>query len=547
MQKYNKRIMIFTGFVILFLLFFFKYRTPSDRNRVVAQVGNENITYIDFLAYATQDGQEEFTFNEKVKLLDNLIVQKAVEAYAKKTGIFAEEIQEQVQKEKDYTFREILNKEFTRYAADTSGGMNTAEEKAFFSQHPYISLYHIVVPRIASDARETIESAKAQLDAGKPFSEVLMEFSDPSTHADSGFWGYYPQKLYSFGSPQYLEAAENLAATGQHTDILDSGMAYEILYRGTNPDFEQVWPHIFDQVRRRKYGQMLQNLQSDLESRIVVNREFLSRVYTITEDEFQDPEVRSTVIISYVTEESNIRFEEFILILKDHFSIADIRDAAPNWLIDTAMQIAMEDLKVQYARDIHIDNTLRFNLEWNKRQAELDIARGGKLIAYIEDREMRISDREILAKYEENPQKYRRSDIFKLQKIILADSDTAKDVFRKLQAGLNFSQAVATYSLEDNKGYTKGISPPMNREFLKETYDTIAPFSEGDIVPPVPQDDRYVIYKILERVPGAQLTFSQVKEPIRKQILKDKWEHWFEQLQTDHDIKVEKYYEKLEG
>ncbi len=545
MQKFNRRIMYLTGIVIIFLLVFFKFRIPSNRDRVVARVGDQEITYIDFLAYAEKSDEDDFPLNEKIRLLDDMVVQRAVEVYAKKTGIFEEEIREQVQKEKDYAFRAILDREFTRYAADTGSSVTEAEEKAFFSRHPYIALYHIAVPRINENARKTIGMAKEMLEAGKSFIDVLKEFGDLSTQADSGFYGYYPQKLYSYGSPGYIEQAENLKACGQYSDIVENGFFYEILYRGEDPDFERVWPLIFEQVHGRKYQQMLLELEENLASRIIVDRDFLEELNTMNDQDFHDQETRSHTIISYRDEENTIRLEEFLQILKDRFNILDARDAAPGWLVGTATTIAREDLQVQYARDIHIDNTLRFNLQWQKKQADLEQARGAKLVTFIEDREMRIPDSEIRSRYEQNASRYKRSDIFKLQKIVLADHETAKDAFKTVQAGVDFNDAVMKYSIEESKARTKGISAPMNREFLKDAYDVLKPFDTGDIVPPVPEGDHYVIYKILDRIEGAQLTFTQVKDPIRKQLLDEKWDKWFEQLQTQHGVKVEKYYEEL--
>ena len=545
MQKFNRRIMYLTGIIIIFLLVFFKFRVPSNRDRVVARVGDQEITYIDFLAYAGRSDEDDFPLDEKIPLLDDMVVQRAVEVYAKKTGIFEDEIREQVQKEKDSAFRAILDRAFTRYAADTGSGVTGAEEKAFFSRHPYIALYHIAVPRINEDSRQRIGMAKELLEAGKPFFEVLKEFGDPSTQADSGFYGYYPQNLYSFGYPGFIEEAEKLSCTGQFSDVVASGYFYEILYRGKDPDFEKVWPMIFEWVRQEKYRDMLLELEEDLASRIVIDKPLLDQLHSMDDAAFYDSETRSRTVISYREEENTIRLEELLLILKDRFNILDARDAAPGWLIETATTIAREDLQVQYARDIHIDNTLRFNLQWQKKQAELEQARGAKLVTFIEDREMRISDSEILARFEKNPDRYRRSDIFKLQKIILADHETAKTAFKSVQAGVDFTDAVMEFSIDESKARTKGISAPMNREFLKDTYDVLEPFDTGDIVPPVPEDDHYVIYKILDRIDGAKLTFTQVKEPIRRKLLDEKWDQWFEQLQTEHGVKVEKYYEKL--
>ncbi len=547
MRKYNRRIMYMTALMIIFLLTFFKFRVTSNRDRVVARVGDQEITYIDFLAYADRSDEDDFPLNEKINLLDNMVVQKAVLEYAQKTGIFEDEIREQIQKEKDYSFRSILDQEFTRYAADTGSGVTDAEGKAFFSRHPYIALYRIAVPRINEGSRNQIGMAKEMLESGKPFIDVLNEYADPSLQSNNGFYGYYPQKLFSPGTPQYLDAAEKLTAADQYSDIIADGYLYEILYRGNDPDFEQVWPLVYGELRTRKYRNMMKELEDDLASRIIIDRNFLTEVKFMDDATLNDPETRAHIVVRYREEGNTIRMEEFAQILKDRFSIVDPRDAAPGWLLDTAYAIAREELQVQYARDIHIDNTLRFKLHWLMNQLELEQARGAKLVQFIEDREMQISDEEIMARYKQNPDRYHRSDIFKLQKIVVPDHEIAKAAFREVQAGLDFTDAVLKYSTEENKSFTKGISAPMNREFLKDTYDVIKPFNAGDIVPPVPEDDHYVIYKILQRIEGAQLTFTQVKEPLRKELLDEKWDKWFEQLQTDHGIKVEKYYEELEG
>jgi foldase protein PrsA len=144
------------------------------------------------------------------------------------------------------------------------------------------------------------------------------------------------------------------------------------------------------------------------------------------------------------------------------------------------------------------------------------------LLETLATKDIVIKDEELLAFYNNHPERYARPMQVRLWQIVVASEEEAGQVISELKQGANFQTLAKERSIDSltaaNGGDMGWISLGDTR-LPDASKDIVADLGTKKTSNAVKLDeDNYVIYRIAERREEQQQTFDQVKEEIRREL-----------------------------
>ncbi|MED4781252.1 peptidyl-prolyl cis-trans isomerase [Brevibacillus choshinensis] len=144
------------------------------------------------------------------------------------------------------------------------------------------------------------------------------------------------------------------------------------------------------------------------------------------------------------------------------------------------------------------------------------------LLQALATKDIVIKDEELLAFYNNHPERYARPLQVRLWQIVVASQEEAGQVISELKQGANF-QALAKErsidSLTAANGGDMGWVSLGDTRLPDASKDVVADLGTKKTSDPVMLDENnYAIYRIAERREAQQQTFDQVKEEIRREL-----------------------------
>jgi peptidyl-prolyl cis-trans isomerase SurA len=211
---------------------------------------------------------ETLLINQQAKKFKVEVADKEVEeaiANIRKQNIISDsELRSQLKREnidyKEFTEgikRTILRNKVQARAVAQDVATDDKSLRAYYDTHTKdytpeeYRMQHIFVSAQTKDADAVAEAALAQLDRGRPFGDVVQEFSDESAKAQNGDMGFVkPEDLF----PELREAIK-LLIPGTYTRVVRTPYGYHILRlmevrKGQAPPFEQVKGQIKERLFR---------------------------------------------------------------------------------------------------------------------------------------------------------------------------------------------------------------------------------------------------------------------------------------------------------
>jgi len=539
LQRYNRRILIITGAVILFLLLFFRERAPEQSRDVVASIGDENITWADFITY-TADINQPVSDDERKGLLDEMVMQRLVQRWAEHHPEVQAVIEEGLQKERDYRFRALQQEELNRYMVEEAVQVTEDDVLQYYLAQQPISLYHITFSRMAPDARNKVELARTRLLHGEPWKNVIDSMNNEDGPL-AGFYGFYLPGVFHLGDEQYIAAAETLRAPGACTQPLPVPFGWMVLVRGDNPFLDDVKPLLQGLLESADRLRNQEAFTARLRRSYTINDNLLA----LREDSLSAPDPKSPVV-SFA--HCAITWEQYIAALHDLYFIDDPFSLSFDRAHELAVELADEEACVQMAEGMKLAGTLRFRLRWEEEKVNLEAGRRAKTFQYVQSRQAPVSDEEILAWYTAHREEYRRPDFYRLQRIELNDEKQARQVWRLATKGSDFNLLVRQYSQQP--GYSDslgnlGLTRVMDKSTLGTLYDTLAACKPGDVLEPRQQEGRWMVYRLFTRIPGAVRGLAEVQSLVRSEVQMDKWRAWVSAIDGTGDLQVQTHYDVL--
>lgn len=143
------------------------------------------------------------------------------------------------------------------------------------------------------------------------------------------------------------------------------------------------------------------------------------------------------------------------------------------------------------------------------------------LLQQLATKDIAVKDDEMLAFYNNHPERYSTPMQVRLWQIVVASGEEAKQVVAELKQGANFQTLAKERSIDSltapNGGDAGWVS--MNDARLPdEAKDVIAVLGNQETSGPVKLKDNYAIYYIAERREAQKLSFDQVKDDLRREM-----------------------------
>ncbi|QRG67862.1 peptidyl-prolyl cis-trans isomerase [Brevibacillus choshinensis] len=145
-----------------------------------------------------------------------------------------------------------------------------------------------------------------------------------------------------------------------------------------------------------------------------------------------------------------------------------------------------------------------------------------QLLQTLATQDIVIKDEDLLAYYNNHPERYARPMQIRLWEIVVASQEEAGQVISELKQGADFQALAKERSIDSltapNGGDMGWLSLNDTRlpDASKDIVENLGTKKNSD---PVKRDDgNYVIYRIAERREAQQQSFDQVKEAIRREL-----------------------------
>ncbi|MGP4042585.1 peptidyl-prolyl cis-trans isomerase [Gracilibacillus sp. D59] len=232
-----------------------------DRNKPLAEIGNEEIQYQDWMSELIErygdsvlhdliDKEVVFQLAEEEDLEINAkIIDRELSRMMVMHGLLsAEEKEKKVEKWTE----QIKYRYYLQQLLSKNVDVSEAEIKEYYqfykNQYQFesmVQLSHILV-----STEQEAEFAMARLDEGESFGEVASELSiDEESAADGGYLGYYSETS-SFIPSEYYDKAISLEA-GTYSEPILVNNGYAIIYHHQHlPAIELSYKEAYEEVRQ---------------------------------------------------------------------------------------------------------------------------------------------------------------------------------------------------------------------------------------------------------------------------------------------------------
>lgn len=180
--------------------------------------------------------------------------------------------------------------------------------------------------------------------------------------------------------------------------------------------------------------------------------------------------------------------------------------------------------------------------DMKKEDIEEDIRLYLLTVKVLEDY-VKLSDEDVKAYFEENKTYFDVPETIELNRIIVEDDATAKEVIAKLNEGEEFTKLAEEYSVEEvMEGVQAGLVGEVARGDLDETSEAAAfALAEGEYSKsPVKTEAGFEVFYVTKRTEAKEATFENSKEQARAQLMETKvneaYEPWIMEKREEYEI-----------
>ncbi|WP_208585554.1 peptidylprolyl isomerase [Gracilibacillus suaedae] len=248
--------------------------TPVDRNKPLAEIGNDEVLYQDWMSeLIEQYGESVLHDLIDKKVIFQLAEDEGLEIHPKivdrelsrmmvMQGLLSEgEKEKKIEKWTEqikyrYYLQQLLSEDVSVSEAEIEEYYQSYQNQYQFDD--MVQLSHILV-----STQQEAEYAMARLDDGEPFNEVAQELSiDEESRADGGYLGFYSETS-SFIPKEYYDTAISLEA-GTYSEPILVNNGYAVIFHHQHlPAIELSYDEVYEEVRQ---DIALDQLQSDVDA-----------------------------------------------------------------------------------------------------------------------------------------------------------------------------------------------------------------------------------------------------------------------------------------
>ena len=210
------------------------------------------------------------------------------------------------------------------------------------------------------------------------------------------------------------------------------------------------------------------------------------------------------------------------------------------FLFEYIKGIIIEDVASKMGLEVSEEEVRRQLRRWGVRNPSgliVDLARREILTKKIEERvtrDVRVREEEIKAYYLLNRREFRYPDQVKLLRVVAEDRRTAEEVYRALKRGR---------SVPRREGVVVGRERWYSIQALpKRIRRKLWPYRVGSVSRPIRLGTGYLVLKVLDRRRAGFLPLSEVRDRVRRKILKMKREEvlrrWFRSVLKTYRVEI---------
>ena len=529
---------VFVLFVgLAFIIYFNRFFDMGNytESTVLASVNDVNITKSQLRQFAT-NSFGVFDESRTDELLEIMINHEILLIHAEKSGIAKNILYPQFEKQEHYAREGLMLEMFLDLEAESIISVDKTEIENYYNTNVLFILRAMQFFYSEDRAEEKSRLAVRELNRFQSFEEVFRLFNPNSRTRNPGFIGVINHRY----PPDYLvDFIHELNATGSTTTPFEDMFGYVIYYRDARPTFSEAHEFILRDITNRKTELYKENRLNEITRNNRIN------MFNVDSAYFQGVTAnRNEVLITNRLTNSSLTAAEIMTKLSDVYNIRTINSLTYEEFQEYINLLMSQKVILDLAEQNGFFDNRRFVSRWqadkfalqaNQKQETIDY-----MVNYIHDNVIsRISDQEIIDFYNRNGNLFRRSDFFKLQTIILNDRTSAMQVYHEAINNTDFNRLVMMYSNDPYKGYTRGISPFLDRNQLEKSYDSLFNSRVGDIVPPIEMETNiFHVNKIIDRVQGALRPVNEVIQEVTTGIMQEKSKEYIRQLIRTHRIDV---------
>lgn len=203
-------------------------------------------------------------------------------------------------------------------------------------------------------------------------------------------------------------------------------------------------------------------------------------------------------------------------VLKDMIDQKVIKEMATKYNIKVSEQDVDREFRIlqtTYSSPSENKNTTE-----NKWKEQI---RNSLLQEEILTRDVKVSEKEMMAYFEENKDLFTIPDAYHLSHIIVKSSDEAKKALKELSQGSSFSTLAMERSIEEfsaNEGGDIGYLMEGEERYPSEYLDTAKKLKKGAWSDPIKVEQGYAIIKLEGKIKDKKYSYDDVKQQIRREI-----------------------------
>ena len=427
----------------------------------------------------------------------------------------------EVRRELDTRARSRLSQLYLTRKLVSSEDLSTEEVERVFRERGHDRqrlLARILVPSQAEAAQVAAQFDPAT-EAGDAFGDVAQRYAgnDPSAHEKGELAWIGIDDLNAFRIPEHVFFS---LADGRVAEPVDLGGMWQVYcFRDTRQrELAEVWERFHDNLLRERWHLRLRKEYETLARRfdLALTSEGLAILLAAvreTEKGWLKVTPAQAEVPLYHYSGNVLTVGDYVAQLRGVGALGQLQDSTSvAWL--TKRMVLPERLYATAASEEGWDEEQEFVDYYGRERHEVLL----KALAADEvDRHGGVSDADVLAFYEAEPDLFLRAEEVVIRRLYVHSQDKAKDLRRQLEEGVPIDQLlelpeVAHHVGPKTKGHTRLF--PIHRSHFPELVEAAFAADVGDLVGPVRLAEGWVVFVVLDKLGGKVQPFDKVRHRV---------------------------------